>query len=92
MDTQKIVTLDGFSVHVDPWEHFVKKNVDPWEHFVKKKKLQMFEVVQGPRGPRISILGLRSFETTQIEQKVEDFVIPPVFSAPYQNPNNWTLD
>ncbi len=25
MDMQKIVTLDGFGVHVDPREHFVKK-------------------------------------------------------------------
>ncbi len=25
MDMQKIVTLDGFGIHADPREHFIKK-------------------------------------------------------------------
>ncbi len=50
---QKIVTLDGFGVRADPREHLVKKRLIV-------KVLQTFEVVWGPRGPRISILGLKA--------------------------------
>ncbi len=51
MDTQKIITLDGFGVRADPREHFVKK------------MQQTFEVVWGLHGPRISILELRPWIT-----------------------------
>ncbi len=61
MDMQKIVTLDGFGVRVDPRDCFVKyatlfrcDRIDA----LTVKVLQAFEVVWGPHGPHISILGL----------------------------------
>ena len=54
MDMQKIVTLDGFGVCADPSEHFVQNATLT----LIIKVLQMFEVVRGPCGPRISIIGL----------------------------------
>ncbi len=62
---QKIVTLDGFWVRTDPRDHFVNNATLTLEPYLKilagqliVKLLQTFEVVRGPHGPRISILGL----------------------------------
>ncbi len=52
IDMQKIVTLDGFGVRADPRDHFGKNAT------LTKSLVQPFEVVRGPHGPRISILGL----------------------------------
>ncbi len=54
---KKIVTLDGFGVRADPRDHF-GKNATLNKRRIIVKVLQPFEVVRGPRGPRISILGL----------------------------------
>ncbi len=64
MDMQKIVTLDGFGVRGDPREHFVKNAT------LSKSQLRCYTFEDFSttlrfvclRGPRISILGLISFE------------------------------
>ncbi len=63
MDLQKMVTLDGFMVHADTREHFVKNaTLSIMQKILTGrltvKVLQTFEAVQGSHGPRISILGL----------------------------------
>ena len=62
MDMQKIFTLASFGIREDPREHFVKSATLRFYKRVKlsgnTKVLQTFEVVQGLRGPLISILGL----------------------------------
>ncbi len=71
MDMQKIVTLDGFGFRADPRDHFGEI---PTFRIAQKilaghlivKVLQPFEVVRGPHGPRISILGLKGNQNFRI--------------------------
>ncbi len=57
---QRIVTVDGFGVHVDPGDHFgTLTKILAGQLIVKV--LQPFEIVRGLQGPSISILGLIKF-------------------------------